>query len=138
MFWCHPIYKDGGAIFNCMPIQYEDLDIYPCKLAAIVVNERKHDDDDQYTLIIQSAKNKTQNSSLLFQEWEWSNDIAYESVLPSSINSTCFVVSMSENSSTILETTMRNGLKSSQKTSQQRNNYVRRHCMQKDNLINVY
>ena len=66
--------------------------------------KRRDDDDDQYTLIIQAAENKTQNSSLLFQEWDWPNDIAYASVSPSSIDSTCFVVSMSENSSTILET----------------------------------
>ena len=49
-----------------MQIEYEDLGVYPCKLAAIVVNEKQRD-DDQYTLIIQAAKKKTKTALRCFR-----------------------------------------------------------------------
>ena len=110
VFRCHPNHMDCGPIFDWMRVLNQDGIVYPCRLAAVVIddydsdNEDDNEDDDheKYQLVVQWAKEKTGVKSTLFTEWEWSP--AYDLVSPSSIVSECFVVSIKRDNTKILET----------------------------------
>ena len=66
---------------------------------VIVLNEL----EPKYELIVQSASQRTHRDSVLFTEWLWS-PVSYTSISPESIEEPCFVISIKEDHSTILET----------------------------------
>ena len=109
VFRCHPNHMDCcGPIFDWMRVLNQDGIVYPCRLAAVVINDYDSDDEDEdddheeFQLVVQWAKKKTGVKSTLFTEWEWSP--AYDLVSPSSIVSDCFVVSIKRDNTKILET----------------------------------
>ena len=108
VFRCHPNHMDCGPIFDWMKVLFVDEKdeevVYPCRLAAIIVNEAIDPEEDgeaeQFQLVVQCAQAKTGVKSALFTEWTWSPQ--YTTVAPSNIEGPCFVVTITPNK--ILET----------------------------------
>lgn len=71
---------------------------HPCGLAAIVITSNPQ----PYRLVVQRASHVTGVASVLFTEWDMS--YRYEVFEPSSIEGASFVISITENSSKVLET----------------------------------
>ena len=108
-FRCHPNYQSNGPIFDWMNVMYEHssrkpdkTQICPCRLAAVVVNASA---TEPYQLVVQCASTRTGRDSVLFQEWHWSQ--TYSVISPSTIAGPCFVVSITDDCSTILQTKAR-------------------------------
>ena len=102
-FRCHPNYQSDGPIFDWMNVLFDD-GTYPCRLAAVIVHANPDiaiASNESYTLLVQSATSRTGIASALFTEWSWSAD--YYAIDPSSIAGPCFVVSITDDSSKILE-----------------------------------
>ena len=102
IFRCHPSFQSDGAMYDWMRADFEGT-VYPCRLAAVIVST----DDDVITndclkLIVQRTTYTTGINSVLFTEWLWSNE--YHVILPSDVQAPCFVVSIKEDTSKILET----------------------------------
>jgi hypothetical protein len=76
----------------------EKTQICPCRLAAVVVNASA---TEPYHLVVQCAQTRTGRDSVLFQEWHWSR--TYSVISPSTREGPCFVVSITDDSSTILQ-----------------------------------
>ena len=77
----------------------ERTQICPCCLVAVVV---KASSDEPYQLVVQCAQTQTGRDSVLFQEWQWSQTDSV--ILPSTNEGPGFVVSITDASSTILQT----------------------------------
>lgn len=106
-FRCHPCYQSAGPIYDWMLIAYTDnnnqAQTYPARLAAVVVRPTTTPQClEPYILVVQSATTKTNKSSVLLTEWNWSPK--YQTISPESIAAPCFVISIREDSSKILET----------------------------------
>ena len=74
----------------------------PCRLSAVVLHTTN---EDCFQLVVQCAQNQTGRDSLLFQEWHWSQQ--YSVTSPATIEGPCFVVSIKDDTSTILQTKSR-------------------------------
>ena len=103
-FRCHPCYQSDGPIYDWVVINFgKELGNFPCRLALVVVVDSPHDLEDKYQLVVQSATEEvTEHASVLLREWKWSPE--YHLVSASTIVGPCFVISISHNSSTVLET----------------------------------
>ena len=103
-FRCHPCYQSDGPIYDWVVINFgKELGNFPCRLALVVVVDSPHDLEDKYQLVVQSATEEvTEHASVLLREWKWSPE--YHLVSASTIVGPCFVISVSHNSSTVLET----------------------------------
>jgi len=81
-------------------------DTFPCRLAAVVFNDA--DDSTEvdlhpYKLVIQSTTKRLLNkSSALLSEWTWSPQ--YYVIDTDSVVAPCFVISIVEDHSVVLET----------------------------------
>ena len=102
IFRCHPSFQSDGAMYDWMRADFQGT-VYPCRLAAVVVST---DDDvntnDRLKLVVQRTTCATGINSVLFTEWLWSSE--YHVIVPSDVQSPCFVVSIKEDTSKILET----------------------------------
>ncbi len=102
IFQCHPSFQSDGAMYDWMRADFQGT-VYPCRLAAVIVST---DDDvnanDCLKLVVQRTTCTTGINSVLFTEWLWSNE--YHVIVPSDVQSPCFVVSVKEDTSKILET----------------------------------
>ena len=94
---CHPCYQSDGAIYDWMKVLFSDGISYPCRLSAVIMET-----DFSYKLVVQSAKERTRTKSALLTEWTWNDQ--YYVISPESIVAPCFVISISDNTSKILET----------------------------------
>jgi len=105
-FRCHPAYQSGGPIFDWMDVEFEDdsnnTHVYPCRLAAVVVGNNPANSDEPYQLVVQCGSKETGTKSVLFTEWTMSDQ--YWVISPSSIVGPCFVISIKDDSSKILQT----------------------------------
>ena len=110
-FRCHPAYQSDNAMNDWMLVNYvmmdartntEYIQACPCRLAAVVLRGIDDNNSESYHLIVQSAQNKTGIKSVLLTEWNWSP--SYEVIFPSNIVGPCFVVSIKDDMSKILET----------------------------------
>ena len=100
VFRCHPSYQSSGAIYDWMNVVFEE-GTYPSKLMAVVVKSSNH--GEGLHLVVQSASRRTHVDSVLFREWDFSED--YYTITPDSIESPVFVISIQdEKSNKILET----------------------------------
>ena len=97
-FRCHPAFQSNGAINDWMKVVFEEGS-FPCRLVSVIV---LNDAEPKYELIVQSASQRTNRDSVLFKEWLWSP--VYYTISPESIEEPCFVISIKEDHSTILET----------------------------------
>ncbi len=102
IFRCHPSFQSDGDMYDWMRADFQGT-VYPCRLAAVIVST---DDDvnanDRLKLVVQRTTCATGINSVLFTEWLWSNE--YHVIVPSDVESPCFVVSIKEDTSKILET----------------------------------
>ena len=96
---CHPCYQSDGPIYDWMKASFEGI-VYPCRLAAVVVCDKDH--TEQWHLVVQRATKKTNVRSVLLTEWWWSP--TYYAISPNAIVAPCFVISIKEDNSKILET----------------------------------
>ena len=103
-FRCHPCFNSGGPIYDWMLIKF-DKGLFPCRLAAVVVLDATTNPTEPLQLVVQSAIEKTKTNSTLFSEWSWSPE--YLTVPPSTIEAPCFVISIRDDHSLILETLAR-------------------------------
>ena len=101
-FRCHPSYGSAGPIFDWMIIKF-NTGLFPCRLAAVVLDHSASDDAVQ--LVVQSTTSRTPVKSTLFQEWNWSAE--YITVSPNTIEAPCFVISIRDDNSRVLETLAR-------------------------------
>ena len=101
IFRCHPDFQSDGALFDWMRAEFHGR-VYPCRLAAVVVIHDDAINTDRLELVVQRATQTTGINSVLLTEWLWSSE--YHVILPSDVKSPCFVVSIKEDSSKILET----------------------------------
>jgi hypothetical protein len=76
------------------------IGLYPCRLAAVVFDDSTS--AKEVHLVVQSTTTHTLAKSTLFQEWNWSPD--YISVCPNTIEAPCFVISLRDDNSRVLET----------------------------------
>ena len=60
---------------------------------------------DAVQLVVQSTTSRTPVKSTLFQEWNWSAE--YITVSPNTIEALCFVISIRDDNSRVLETLAR-------------------------------
>ena len=74
---------------------------FPCRLAAVVLCDVDDANTEPYHLVVQSAQQKTGIKSVLLTEWVWSAE--YLVIYPSHIVGPCFVISIKDDTSKILE-----------------------------------
>ena len=101
IFRCHPDFQSDGALFDWMRAEFHGR-VYPCRLSAVVVIHDDAINTDRLELVVQRATQTTGINSVLLTEWLWSSE--YHVILPSDVKSPCFVVSIKEDLSKILET----------------------------------
>jgi hypothetical protein len=102
IFQCHPSFQSDGAIYDWTRADFRGT-VYPCRLAAVVVStDESVNANDGLKMVVQCATSATSINSVLFTEWLWSSK--YHVIMPSNVNSPCFVVTIKEDSSKILET----------------------------------
>jgi hypothetical protein len=102
-FRCHPCYQSDGPIYDWMIIDFGKLGKFPCRLALVVVVDSPQDPEEKYQLVVQSTTEEIkQHESTLLREWKWSP--TYHLVSCNTIVDPCFVISISHNSSKVLET----------------------------------
>jgi Plavaka transposase len=103
-FRCHPSYQSDGAMYDWMNIDFgEEHGHFPCRLALVIVLEAPTDPDEKYQLVVQSTtRANVEHESTLLREWDWSPE--YLLVSGNSVSGPCFVISISHNSSKVLET----------------------------------
>lgn len=82
-----------------MKVLFEE-DSYPSRLCAIILNSKES--SEEISLVVQCATRQTGTKSALLTEWEWSDK--YYVVSPEAIDSPCFVISITDDHSKILET----------------------------------
>jgi hypothetical protein len=76
---------------------------FPYWLALVVVVDSPKDPEDRYQLAVQSTTEEIKHhESTLLREWKWSP--TYHLVSCNTIVDPCFVISISHNSSMVLET----------------------------------
>ena len=103
--WCHPCYQLDGPIYDWMIIDFGDLGKFPSRLAivVVVVVDSPQGPEEKYQLVVQSTTEEIQQHVFtLFREWYWSP--TYHLVSCNNIVDHCFVIFISHNSSTVLET----------------------------------
>ena len=94
-FRCHPNFQDEGPMYDWMRVAFQDektnqISIYPSRLAAVLVFERKTP-KEHYKLVIQCCeKINTSRSSVLLKHWSFSEK--YHTIDPTAVHSPCFVV----------------------------------------------
>jgi hypothetical protein len=102
-FRCHPCYQSDGPIYDWMIIDFEGHGKFPCRLALVVVVDSPQDPNEKFQLVVQSTTEETKaHKSTLLREWKWSP--TYHLVSGNTVVDPCFVISISHNSSTVLET----------------------------------
>jgi hypothetical protein len=102
-FRCHPCYQSDGPIHDWMIIDFGEHGKFPCRLALVVVVDSPEDPDEKYQLVVQSTTEEIkEHESTLLREWKWSP--TYHLVSGNTVVAPCFVISISHNSSTVLET----------------------------------
>ena len=101
-FRCHPSFGSTGPLYDWMVIKF-DTGLFPCRLAAVVFSNA--DAEEPLQLVVQSTTTRTKVKSVLFQEWSWSPE--YITVSPKCIEAPCFVISIRDDHSLILETLAR-------------------------------
>ena len=77
-----------------------NIGLFPCQLAAVVLDVSTS--AKEVHLVAQSTTTRTSAMSTLFQEWNWSTE--YISVCFSTIEAPCFVISLRDDNSQVLET----------------------------------
>ena len=97
---CHPCYQSDGPIFDWMKANFDGT-LYPCRLAAVVVSDTDLSASKQWYLVVQRATKQTNGNSVLLTEWLWSP--TYYVISPNYIAAPCFVISIKEDNSKILE-----------------------------------
>jgi hypothetical protein len=74
---------------------------FPYRLAAVMLCDVNRTNTEPYHLVVQSAQRKTGIKSVLLTEWSWSAE--YLVIYPSHIVGPCFVISIKDDTSKILE-----------------------------------
>jgi Plavaka transposase len=102
-FRCHPSYQSDGAMHDWMNIDFgTEHGHFPCRLALVIVLDTPTESDEKYQLVVQSTtKVNVAHESTLLREWDWSPN--YLLVSGNSVAGPCFVISISHNSSKVLE-----------------------------------
>jgi hypothetical protein len=100
---CHPSYQGEGPWFDWVSVHFEACTFngkafpegnYPCKIMAIV--PKQHNAFLEETeVIVRSAQSRTNNDSVLFEEWELM--VGYHVVSVSSIVESLFVLELGSN-----------------------------------------
>ena len=100
---CHPSYQGKGPWFDWVSVHFEACTFngkafpegnYPCKIMAIV--PKQHNAFLEETeVIVRSAQSRTNNDSVLFEEWELM--VGYHVVSVSSIVESLFVLELGSN-----------------------------------------
>jgi hypothetical protein len=97
-FRCHPNYGSDGPIYDWMIIKF-NIGLFPCQLVAMVQDDSTS--AKEVHLVVQSTTTRTLANSTLFQEWNWSPE--YKSIQPNTIEAPCFVISLRDDNSQVLE-----------------------------------
>ena len=100
-FRCHPSFQSQGAFYDWINVQFH-TGVFPCRLAMIVLLDEAVTPSEKYRLIIQPAIAATNCDSVIFQEWMWTPE--YYNFSPDTIVGPCFVISIKDYGSRILET----------------------------------
>jgi hypothetical protein len=88
-----------------MIIDFGNQGKFLCPLALVVVLDSPKDPEEKYQLVVQSTTEEIkQHESTLSREREWMWSPTYHLVSCNTIVEPCLVISISHNSSTILET----------------------------------
>lgn len=102
-FRCHPCYQSDGPIYDWVVINFGNHGNFPCRLALVVVVDSPSDPDEKYQLVVQSTTEEIkEHESTLLREWKWSPQ--YIVVSANTVVAPCFVISISHDGSTVLET----------------------------------
>jgi Plavaka transposase len=100
---CHPSYQSGGAIYDWFNVKYKDkatktVTIRPCRLATVVITTNAQ----PLRMVVQCADHATGVKSVLLTEWIMSSD--YMIIEPCDVEGPCFVISINDDGSKILQT----------------------------------
>jgi hypothetical protein len=102
IFRCHPSFQSDRAMNDWNRADFQGT-VYLCRLAAVVVStDDAVNTNDRLKLVVQRTTYATCINSVLFKEWLWSRK--YHVIVPSNVQSPCFVVSIKDDSSKVLET----------------------------------
>ena len=106
-FRCHPCYHSDGPKYDWMLVDFEGYkdNPHPCWLAAVVLNSafnNTNPDSKPFQLIVQSTHEQVlEKSYVLLTQWTWSP--IYHVIDTDSIVAPCFVVSIVDDNSVVLE-----------------------------------
>ena len=100
---CHPSYQSGGPLYDWFNATKSNLltnksTTFPCQLMAVVVTK----DVQPYNLVVKRGATTTGIQSVLFTEWLMADD--YDIIHPCHIKEPCFVITIADDGSKILQT----------------------------------
>ena len=95
---CHPFYDKMGAFYDWTLVQYDDGELYPCKLVACIPGA--YNNFDGYELIIQETYAKNNTGSVLFTDYKFSQDLV--KISADCVQGPCFVVESNINNGIVL------------------------------------
>ena len=100
---CHPSFQSGGPIYDWMNVRFKHnttkvVTVHPCRLAVVVVTTNPQ----PFRLVVQRGVHTTGIQSVLLTEWVMSDDFIL--IEPSEIEGPCFVISINDDGSKILQT----------------------------------
>jgi hypothetical protein len=100
---CHPSFQSGGSVYDWMNVrstnkQNNVVSSLPCRLAIVVITKNPQ----PFRLVVQFGKAPTGIKSVLLTEWEMSKDLSV--IEPKDIEGPCFVISIKDDGSKILQT----------------------------------
>ena len=100
---CHPSFQSKGPIYDWLNVKFKhrgthEVTVYPCRLTVVVISTNPQ----PYQLVVQRASHTTGVNSVLLTEWIMSDN--YIVIDPCDIEGPCFVISITEDGSKILQT----------------------------------
>lgn len=100
---CHPSYQSGGPMydwFNATQLdkQTQQITTFPCRLVTVVLTN----EPQQYHLVVQRGLKPSGIKTVLLTEWNMSDD--YDVIAPQNIIEPCFVITIDDNGSKVLQT----------------------------------
>lgn len=85
---CHPNFCNNGHYYDWMLVHYDGGNDFTSKLIACL--SRKFNDFEGYQLVVQEANSKTNESSILFQDYSFFPKLTI--IDANAVNGPCFVI----------------------------------------------
>jgi hypothetical protein len=99
---CHPSFQSGGPVYDWMNVNFKNattknVAVHPCRLTMVVITNHL----PPFRLVVQRGSHTTGIKSVLLTEWVMSDKFSI--IEPDDIQGPCFVISIKDNGSKILQ-----------------------------------